>query len=221
MAEREHEVKMEQMRWEREREQLRNKEEELENKENKKGTHTGGKFTRYPKLPYFREDTDDMDAYLFRFESHAHSLKWELEEWSRCLGAHLQGGALTLYHSLCAKGMVEYEVLKKALLTKYQCTKDGYKDKFRACKPETDESFLSYSTRFQHLFDRWIDMAETEKTYEGLRDLLFCEHILYSVSKDLAVFLRERNLKTSVKLLDAAENYRLAHPNKSCAGRKI
>ena len=57
----------------------------------------------------------------------------------------------------------------------------------------------------------------TDKTYEGLKDLLMCEHILSSVNKDLAVFLRERNLKTSKDMLEAAESYRLAHPNKSMA----
>ena len=30
-----------------------------------------------PKLPAFRDKTDDIDSYLFRFETHATALKWD------------------------------------------------------------------------------------------------------------------------------------------------
>jgi hypothetical protein len=185
-------------------------------------SQSGGKAARYPKMPYFNESKDDMDAYLCRFEAFATDLKWKKEQWSMFLGVHLQGSALSVYHSLCVSGSVEYDILRRALLTKFLCTKDGYRDRFRGCKPDADESFLSYATRFAHLFDRWIDMADIEITYAGLRDLMLCEQILAAVSKDLAVFLRERNLKTSQELIEAAENYRLAHPNKCMAkGAKV
>ncbi|XP_076440968.1 uncharacterized protein LOC143280219 [Babylonia areolata] len=113
--------------------------------------------------------------------------------------------------------MVDYAVLKDALLTKFQYSKDGFREKFRLCQPENEESFPAFFTRLSHLFDRWVDLAHIEKSYEALHDLVLSEQFLLSVSKDLAVFLKERVLKDTKAMVTTAEHYRLAHPGKSFA----
>ena len=81
-----------------------------------------------PKLPAFRDKTDDIDSYLFRFETHATALKWDKTHWVTYLSALLEGTALTLFHSLSdtEDGTVTYEQLKSALLKKFQCTPEGF-----------------------------------------------------------------------------------------------
>ncbi|KAK7103794.1 hypothetical protein V1264_018626 [Littorina saxatilis] len=37
---------------------------------------------QYPKLPMFKEDKDDIDSFLFRFETHAKANKWNDSEWA-------------------------------------------------------------------------------------------------------------------------------------------
>ncbi|XP_070203329.1 uncharacterized abhydrolase domain-containing protein DDB_G0269086-like [Littorina saxatilis] len=48
------------------------------------GGNAGGKsgYSRpqYPKLPMFKEDKDDIDSFLFRFETHAKANKWSDSE---------------------------------------------------------------------------------------------------------------------------------------------
>ena len=170
-----------------------------------------------PKLPVFREDKDDIDAFLHRFETQAESLKWKKDLWPMYLAAVLEGQALSAYHDATKDGPVPYDDLKKELLQKFQCTAEGFREKLRNVRPDTDESFMSFVKHLNHLFGRWIDLADIQKTFDGLRDLLVCEQILQSVSKDLAVFLRERDLKTPKEIIQHAESYRLAHPNKSLA----
>lgn len=170
-----------------------------------------------PKLPVFKEDKDDIDAFLHRFETQAENLKWDKNLWPMYLASVLEGQALSVYHSVTASGPVPYEELKKELLQKFQCTSEGFRDKLRNVRPDTGESFTSFVKRLENLFDRWIDLSGTEKTFQALRDLLVCEQILQSVSKDLAVFLRERDLKTPQEIIKHAESYRLAHPNKLLA----
>ena len=75
--------------------------------------------------------------------------------------------------------------------------------------------FSLYGLRLSSYFERWIKLSEVERSYEGLKELFLFEHIFSSVSDDLAVFLREKNLKTSTELLEAAECYQRAHPDKS------
>ena len=50
-----------------------------------------------PKPPTFRDKTDDIDSYLFRFETHATALKWDRAHWVTYLSALLEGTALTLF----------------------------------------------------------------------------------------------------------------------------
>ncbi|XP_070181296.1 calponin homology domain-containing protein DDB_G0272472-like [Littorina saxatilis] len=49
------------------------------------GGNAGGKSgpsirPQYPKLPMFKEDKDDIDSFLFRFETHAKANKWSDSE---------------------------------------------------------------------------------------------------------------------------------------------
>ena len=76
-------------------------------------------------------------------------------------------------------------LLKKNLLTKFQCSADGFRERFRACRPETNESFQSFGERMRHLFERWVEMSEINQTYEDVFDLILAEQFLQSVSKDL------------------------------------
>jgi hypothetical protein len=173
--------------------------------------------TYIPKLPPFDEGKDDIDSFLFRFESHANSCGWPKDKWTLYVASLLRGSALVLYHTLAAREGLTWDQLKEELLKKFQCTPDGFRDKFRAVRPETGESFPSFLIRSSHYLDRWIELTQTKKEYDSLRDLLLREQLLQSVSRDLAVFLREREFKTAEEMCRAADQYRNAHPEKGIA----
>ena len=174
-----------------------------------------------PKLPAFRDKTDDIDSYLFRFETHATALKWDKTHWVTYLSALLEGTALTLFHSLSdtEAGTVTYEQLKSALLKKFQCTPEGFRKRFRESKPTAGEPFETYAVELRRLADRWISLSKVEKTYEGLLGLILSEQLLQSVSHDLATFLCEKDERSFQNLIKSAESYRHAHPNKNLARR--
>ena len=174
-----------------------------------------------PKLPAFRDKTDDIDSYLFRFETHATALKWDKTHWVTYLSALLEGTALTLFHSLSdtEDGTVTYEQLKSALLKKFQCTPEGFRKRFRESKPTAGEPFETYAVELRRLADRWISLSKVEKTYEGLLGLILSEQLLQSVSHDLATFLCEKDERSFQNLIKSAESYRHAHPNKNLARR--
>ncbi|XP_070203437.1 myosin-10-like [Littorina saxatilis] len=122
---------------------------------------------QYPKLPMFKEDKDDIDSFLFRFETHAKANKWNDSEWATYLSAYLEGGALSLFHSLFSTGTLSYEDLKKELLKKFQCTREGCREKFRSTKPEADESFGTY---FGHYARECIQVAYSAKSVADCQD---------------------------------------------------
>ena len=201
-----HEIDMEQRRQEK-----RNQGTEGQEQSHK------GKQGYIPKLPPFQEDTDDIDSFLYRFEVHATSCEWEEEKWPLYVASLLKGSALSLYHSLAAGGAISWDSLKTELLKKFQCSEEGFRDKFRHVRPQVDESFTAFLTRSGHLLDRWVDLSETQKSYQGLRDLILREQILQSVSPELGTFLRERKISNAKEMCAVADQYREARPGKSFA----
>ena len=168
-------------------------------------------LTKIPKLPHFDESRDNMDAYLERFERYASSQRWQTDCWAINLGALLQGKALEVYSRLAPDEAANYSTLKDALLRRYQMSADDFRKKFYKATPETGESAGQFMARLEHYFERWLDLTETDKSFEGLKDLIIRQQFLEQVSPGLAVFLRERTLKTTREMTDAAQIYISAH----------
>ena len=89
-----------------------------------------------PKIPPFEEGKDEMDSYLHRFEQYALAQSWNKDLWATHLSALLKGKALDVYALLPSDQALDYDALKMALLKRYELTEDGFKRKFRSCRPE-------------------------------------------------------------------------------------
>lgn len=179
--------------------------------------HSSGPKPVFPKLPMFKENTDDIDAYISRFEKHARNMKWEENDWVDYLAALLEGSALKVYHGLLEKETCTYKDLKDLLLKKFQCTSDGFRKRFREARPEANEPFDTFGMELTRLLNRWISLSELEDTREGLRDLILTEQFLESVNLELAIHIREKGLKTLDEMIAAAEYFRLARPGRNLA----
>ena len=92
---------------------------------------SGISLIKAPKMPYFDEERDFMDSYLERFERFALSQKWESTNWALCLFALLRGHALDVYSMMPKDDVNNYELLKDALLKRYQLTADGFKKRVK------------------------------------------------------------------------------------------
>ena len=166
---------------------------------------------RTPKIPAFNEGKDEMDAYLLRFERYASAQGWKRETWATDLSALLQGKALGVYALMPQEDAMDYDKLKCALLQRYQLTEEGFKRKYRKCRPETGETFQQFSARLKSYFTRWIDMSGIPKTFEGLQDLMLRDQFTFICNRELELFLREReptSLEQASKLADSYKEAR-------------
>ena len=163
-----------------------------------------------PKIPAFNEGKDEMDSYLLRFERYATAQKWEPDTWATGLSALLQGKALDVYALMPKEDALNYDKLKVALLKKYELTEEGFKRKYKKCRPENGETFQQFTTRMKSYFTRWIDMASIEKSYEGLQDLILREQLTFICNRDLELFLREREPKSLEQASKLADQYKEA-----------
>ena len=164
-----------------------------------------------PKLPSFGDGKDDLDAYLHRFERFAETAKWKKDGWASKLSALLSGRALEVYSRLSEEAAKDYDRVKIALMKRYDLTEDGYRRKFRASKTEVDESPEQFIVRLDRYLLRWLELSDTEQTFDGLKDLIVKEQFIDSCPKDLAIHLRERAPETLEKMAKIAHQYLEAH----------
>ena len=109
---------------------------------------------RIPNISPF-EEKHDLDAYLYRFERYAELQGWSRDSWAIYLAALLKGKALAVYAHLTPEQSMDYDILKSALLKRYELTEEGYKTKFYEAKPEVGESHSQFVVRLENYFIRW------------------------------------------------------------------
>ena len=83
-------------------------------------TSGNGVSTKVPRLPVFHDNKDDLDAYIERFERFATTHHWPRESWASSLSALITSKALEVYSRLSADEVDDFDVLKKALLDRYE-----------------------------------------------------------------------------------------------------
>lgn len=132
---------------------------------------SGGEPSRSPKIcprklmAPFDEKRDDLDAYLQRFERIATGQGWDRSEWATALSLCLVGEALSVFGRMPASDSMDYEKVKKTLLQRFRLTAEGFRERFRACRPEDSETGKQFILRLNNYFEWWMEVSDTEKSY--------------------------------------------------------
>jgi len=174
---------------------------------------TVSKKIRGPKMTVF-DEKDNTDSYLNRFERYAELQGWLKDGWAIYLAALLKGAALDVCARLPSEQSNDYKVFKAALLKRYVMTEEGYKQRFYDSKPEKGESPQQFITRLDSYLCRWLELAEIEQSFNGLKTMLVKEQYIATCAKPLELFLRERAVTDLDTLAKLAEQYQDAHGSK-------
>ena len=87
---------------------------------------------------------------------------------------------------------LDFDILKAALLKRYELTEEGFKRRYKKCKPDLGETIQQFTSRLKSYFTRWVHMARIEKKYECLADLVLRDQLAFICNKELELFLKER-----------------------------
>ena len=170
------------------------------------------KDAKSPKLPSFIDEKDELDSYLLRFERYAENASWEKDTWAIKLSALLTGRAMDVYTRMSDADASDYDKLKKALLTRYNYTEDGYRKRFREATPETEETPDQFVIRLKNYLAKWLKLSgSSPQNFDALVDLIVKEQFINACSEDLAMYLLERGRKDLVELTTWAQKYLIAH----------
>ena len=136
------------------------------------------KDAKSPKLPSFIDEKDELDSYLLRFERYAENASWK-DTWAIKLSALLTGRAMDVYTRMSDADASDYDKLKKALLTRYNYTEDGYRKRFREATPETEETPDQFVIRLKNYLAKWLEISgSSPQNFDALVDLIVKEQFI-------------------------------------------
>ena len=81
------------------------------------------------------------------------------------ISALLLGQVLEVYYWLSEKAATDYDRVKLALIKRYVLTEDGYRQRFRASKPEVDENPEQFIVQLDTYLLSCLELLITEWSF--------------------------------------------------------
>ncbi|XP_076844741.1 uncharacterized protein LOC143489530 [Brachyhypopomus gauderio] len=174
-----------------------------------------------PRMPMLK-DTDDIEHFMTTFERMAQVAKWPIGSWAIHLVPLLDGKARAAYVAMDADDTGDYSKIKQAILQKYEINKETYRQRFRDCTVQDDETPRELFTRLKSLYEKW--MMPNEKTKGEIGETIILEQYLSMVSPELRRWIVERSPSSAEEAVEMAEafaaarladgEFKLGNPNK-------
>ena len=137
---------------------LKMKELELQDKIKTKslplGTSKTFDVTKHIRLVSPLQESE-VDKYFLHFEKVAENLKWPKEHWTLLLQSVVIGKAREIYTQLSLEQSSNYDKVKELILKGYELVPEAYRQKFRDCRKEHDQTHVEFARTKEQLFDRW------------------------------------------------------------------
>ena len=191
---------------------LRMNELEMQDKAKTKLLDLGTHFdvTKHIRLvPPFQEN--EVDKYFLDFEKVAENLKWPKEHWTLLLQSVVIGKAREIYTQLSLEQSSDYDKVKELVLKAYELVPEAYRQKFRNCRKENDQTHVELARTKEQLFDRWCSSKKIGSDYPKLRQLMLVEEFKRCLNSDVKSFLYEKEVETLEKTARFADDYTLTH----------
>ena len=157
-------------------------------------------------VPQFNEE--EVDVFFDAFERVAKELEWPRERWALLVQRALKGKAQHAFAALDTA--MDYEALKTAVLAAYGGVPEEYRRKFRSYQRLPGESHLDLCRRQSILLTRWLNASDIN-SLEDLKELVLMEQFRNCISRDLSVYLLERETKEVQKAAKLADAWEVIH----------
>ena len=165
--------------------------------------------TKHIRLfPPFQEK--EVDKYFLHFEV-AENLKWPKEHWTLLLQSVVIGKAREIYTQLPLDQSSDYDTVKDLIFKAYALVPEAYRQKFRNCRKEHDQTHVEFARTKEQLFDRWCSSKNVKSDHAKLRQLMLVEEFKRCIHSDVKSFLDEREVETLDVAARLANDYVLTH----------
>ena len=156
-------------------------------------------------VPPFQEE--EVDKYFLHFEKVAENLNWPKEHWTLLLQSVLISKAREIYTQLGVEQIHHYETVKELILKGYELVPEAYRQKFRNCKKDSNQTHVEFARNKEQLFDRWCCSEKIDQNYDKLRQLMLVEEFKHCIQSDVKTFLDEKQVETLEAAACLADDY--------------
>ena len=172
------------------------------------GTHFD--VTKHTRLvPPFQKK--EVDKYFLHFEKVAETFKWRKEHWTSLLQSVVIGKVREIYTQLSLEQSSDYAKVEEFILKAYELVPEAYRQKFRNCRKENDQTHVEFARTEEQLFDRWCSSKNIGSDYPKLRQLMLVEVFKRCINSNAKSFLDEKEVETLEKAARLADDNTLTH----------
>ena len=121
------------------------------------------------------------------------------------------GKAREIYTRLSLEQSSDYDKVKELILKAYELAPEAYRQKFRDCRKEHDQTHVEFARTKELLFDRWCSSKKVGSDHAKLRQLMLVEEFKRCINSDVKAFLDEKEVETLDLAARLADDYSLTH----------
>ena len=165
----------------------------------------------FQAVPSFQED--DVDMFFLHFEKLATNLNWPKDHWTILLQKAFVGKAREIFAQLSVEQSQKYEYVKDVVLRGYQLNPEAYRQKFRNCQRDINQTFVEFARVKEQLFDRWCHSKKVNMDFEKLRQLILIEEFKRRIPFHMKTFIDEKQVENLQQAADLADEYFPTHGN--------
>ena len=121
------------------------------------------------------------------------------------------GNSRESYIQLGVEQSHHYETVKELILKGYELVQEAYRQKFRDCKKDYNQTHVEFARSKEQLFDRWCCSKKKDQNYDKLRQLVLVEEFKRCIQSDVKTFLDEKQVETLEETARLADDYYLTH----------
>ena len=165
----------------------------------------------FQAVPSFQEN--DVDMFFLHFEKLATNLNWPKDHWTILLQKAFVGKAREIFAQLSVEQSQKYEYVKDVVLRGYQLNPEAYRQKFRNCQRDINQTFVEFARVKEQLFDRWCHSKKVNMDFEKLRQLILIEEFKRRIPFHMKTFIDEKQVENLQQAADLADEYFLTHGN--------
>ncbi|XP_062602760.1 uncharacterized protein LOC134264483 [Saccostrea cucullata] len=133
----------------------------------------------------------------------------------------LAGKALEAYSRLSDADSDNYEIIKTAILKRYELTSEDYREKFRQGKQSNDESFKDFVVRVERYLNHWCEREKIDSDFGKLYDMVLREQVVRSCPKDLQLWILEHDPKSIEEVVALSNAFQAAHKSKYLSSNSV
>ena len=128
--------------------------------------------------------------------------------WAYKLAPQLTGRAQQAYAAMPSEEAGNYELVKAAILRRYDISEKTYRQRFRNAVPTDNETYRELAVRSMDLLQKW--MKDHRETVQDVLEQVALEQLMSTFPREVNIWVQEKKPRTAIEAGQLADEYMLS-----------